>query len=458
MILFGTDGIRKKFGEFPLTTEEIRKIGYSVASILFQNKSGIVYISNDGRESANQIETALNDGINKQGSKAISLGMLHTPALSAIVNNLADNFSIGIQITASHNPYYDNGIKIFDYNGNKLNHKLENKIEDFYKTVSDIDTSKKNIQILNNKTIIKDKYIKLVRDYFTRKVTNIITDKNKSMRVLIDCANGATSKITEEIFKDTCLEVITIFDQPNGKNINYNCGSTHPEFIRNYMKQFNLNNKIKINLGVAFDGDGDRAIFISQNGKILDGDEILLIISEYKKRFENYQESVIGTHMTNFGIHSEYKKSGINFIKTNVGDRNVLEGMIENNAQIGGESSGHIIVRDFIDIPIGDSILTLINVLKILYVSNNSLDDLTKHIKKIPSKLINIPIKNKLEFMRNEHNKKITNNLETKVMNHGRILLRPSGTENLIRLLIEYENEEEINSLVDYFCDNIIRT
>ncbi|MBH44040.1 MAG: hypothetical protein CMD88_01085 [Gammaproteobacteria bacterium] len=457
MILFGTDGIRGKFGKFPLIENEIRKIGYSIASILFPDKPGTIYISNDGRASADDIETALIDGINTHGSKTISLGMLHTPALSVIVNTLQDNLSAGIQITASHNPYHDNGIKIFNCDGLKISSKLEKDIEESFGKTSNIKKLKKTIQNLTNRSEEK-KYIKMVRDYFDKKIKKINVNQNKNICVLIDCANGATSKIINKIFDNSCYKIITIFDKPNGKNINYNCGSTNPQFISNYINHFNTTNNTKIDLGVAFDGDGDRAIFVTKTGKIIDGDEILFVLSKYKKEHENYHQSVVGTNMTNFGIQSEYKKSEIDFIKTDVGDKYVLEGMFKHNAQIGGESSGHIIISDFIDIPVGDSILTLINILYILYVLEISLDNLVKNIKKTPSKLINIPVKDKLKFMKNKHNKEITNILESKIKGHGRILLRSSGTENLIRLLVEHPDEKQIDSLIDYFCDNIIKT
>ena len=461
MKLFGTDGIRGKVGEFPITSVDMEKLGYAIAAIMFKNSVGRVYISNDGRASAHEIEDALNHGIIRQGSTTRSYALLSTPALSYFLNKSTPGKLIGIQITASHNPYQDNGIKVFDENGLKITEQQESEIENAFNHPdgeSKNDIGHKEIEF----DYAPDQYVGAVRNYLKNKIKN---ENNMKMLIMIDCANGATSNHVEKIFNepdmdDNIIDVLSIHNQPSGKNINEKCGATHIDTLKEQIKLHNSGNHRKINLGVAFDGDGDRAIFVTANGDVVDGDEILYILSKFKKDYKNYEGPVIGTLMTNYGIQSAYKKAGIDFHATNVGDKFVYQKMTDISAEIGGESSGHIITTDFIDIPIGDGIITLIDLLEVLSKTELSLDDFKKATSKIvtPSKLINIPVKNKTEFMENKINQKIFIDLENRVTNLGRILIRESGTENLIRLLIEHQDSEEIEKLEKYFCDNIQKT
>jgi len=301
-----------------------------------------------------------------------------------------------------------------------------------------------------------------VQNYLKKKIAD---ENDLKLLIMIDCANGATSNHVKQIFNGTdvdgIIDIISIHDQPDGKNINEKCGATHIETL---IKEIELHNKVnerKIDLGVAFDGDGDRAIFVTTNGDVVDGDEILYIFSKFRKKYKNYEGPVVGTLMTNYGIQKAYEALGINFHATNIGDKFVYNKMEEINAEIGGESSGHIITTDFIDIPIGDGIITLINLLEVLSKSKEkNLNDLKKITSKhiIPSKLINIPVSDKDKFMKDMINQKVFSELERKVINSGRVLIRASGTENLIRLLIEHQDLNEINKLEKYFCDNIQKT
>ena len=460
MKLFGTDGIRGKVGEFPITPFDMRKIGYAIAKTMFKNSTGRVLISNDGRASAREIEYALHHGITEQGSTAYSIGLNSTPAVSYSLHLSASN-EIGIQITASHNSYQDNGIKVFNNNGSKITEQQEREIENIFKDPGR-ELTMENI-VKNDAGMNENKdYNSDVRNYLKKKIAD---ENDLKLLIMIDCANGATSNHVKQIFNGTdvdgIIDIISIHDQPDGKNINEKCGATHIETL---IKEIELHNKVnerKIDLGVAFDGDGDRAIFVTTNGDVVDGDEILYIFSKFRKKYKNYEGPVVGTLMTNYGIQSAYEALGINFHATNIGDKFVYNKMEEINAEIGGESSGHIITTDFIDIPIGDGIITLINLLEVLSKSKEkNLNDLKKITSKhiIPSKLINIPVSDKDKFMKDMINQKVFSELERKVINSGRVLIRASGTENLIRLLIEHQDLNEINKLEKYFCDNIQKT
>ncbi len=460
MKLFGTDGIRGKVGEFPITPFDMRKIGYAIAKTMFKNSTGRVLISNDGRASAREIEYALHHGITEQGSTAYSIGLNSTPAVSYSLHLSASN-EIGIQITASHNSYQDNGIKVFNNNGSKITEQQEREIENIFKDPGRELTMEKIVKNDAGMNENKD-YNSDVRNYLKKKIAD---ENDLKLLIMIDCANGATSNHVKQIFNGTdvdgIIDIISIHDQPDGKNINEKCGATHIETL---IKEIELHNKVnerKIDLGVAFDGDGDRAIFVTTNGDVVDGDEILYIFSKFRKKYKNYEGPVVGTLMTNYGIQSAYEALGINFHATNIGDKFVYNKMEEINAEIGGESSGHIITTDFIDIPIGDGIITLINLLEVLSKSKEkNLNDLKKITSKhiIPSKLINIPVSDKDKFMKDMINQKVFSELERKVINSGRVLIRASGTENLIRLLIEHQDLNEINKLEKYFCDNIQKT
>ena len=461
MKIFGTDGIRGKVGEDPITVNTIKKIAYAFADIIFQGKKGLIYISNDGRESSQIIQNALFSGISRQGSKCCIVGLLPTPAMSLCLNKLNKDLIAGIQITASHNSYEDNGMKFFNQHGFKISNIMEKNIENIYNSLNDISDHIGEPQ--KDYKIFTTIYSNIINEYINKKIKKSLIKENK-FNILIDCANGATSKLINSVLNNNIFTVTSIFDEPNGKNINQNCGATNPHIIQDFIKSFNSieaistndqQKKIKIDLGVALDGDGDRAIFISSNGEIINGDDVLYILAKYNKEKNNIERPVVGTVMTNYGIQSLYKKLNIKFIEAKVGDKNVVEEMIKNNAYIGGESSGHIIINDFNNLYVGDGLITMINLISSLINMEQSLSELKKEIQPIPSKLINIKIKDKLGFMNNQNNIRVIQELENKINNRGRIILRPSGTEELIRLLIEHENESEIEILLNYFYDNI---
>ena len=469
MKLFGTDGIRGRFNESPINHDQLIKIGYAFAKSLFGKQSGKVLISHDGRESFSAIESALAIGIKHQGSEIYLIGLYPTPALSIYLNSVSSKSDLyaGIQITASHNPYYDNGLKFFDSNGYKISDDLEKDIEHNFSSYNEKITEKDSQTLeLDNPDSFNISYIDFIDDCFRLSMNNINPLKNK-FNVLVDCANGATSEIVGRILKNTFINLIPINNEPSGKNINENCGATNTKMIKKFISDFNnikaktsdydktrSTKELKIDLGVAFDGDGDRAILISPLGQEINGDDILYILARFHKKYTNLK-SVVGTQMTNYGIQNLYKKNEIKFIEANVGDKHVLKDMIQSDSNYGGESSGHILSKVFNGLYVGDSIITLIRVLEVLFKQDKNIDQLKDEIISIPSKLFNTEVINKEMFLEDEINKKVFSQLKDMIGNEGRMLLRPSGTENLVRLLIEHKDDREIEKLSNYFYGNI---
>ena len=469
MKLFGTDGIRGKFNESPINHDQLIKIGYAFAKSMFGDKSGKILISNDGRESCPIIESALSQGIHHQGSMVFHLGLYPTPALSVYLNStvLTSGACAGIQITASHNPYHDNGVKFFDKHGYKINADLEKKIEENFKVFNEkINVEKNQILTTNDPDLFNLHYINFIDDFFRLKMHDV-KPPQKKLNIIVDCANGATSKVISKILKNDFINLIPIHNEPTGKNINDNCGATKTDTLKDFIYDFNnirakssdyditlKPKELKIDLGVAFDGDGDRAIFISPLGQEVNGDEILFILAQFHKK-HNDLKSVVGTQMTNYGIQDLYKKNDIKFIETKVGDKYVLKEMINTKSMFGGESSGHILGQTGSGLYIGDGIITLIYLLEVLFKQDRNIDQLKDEIVSIPSKLINIKVYDKSKFLDDELNTKILIELKKMIGADGRMLIRSSGTENLIRLLIEHKDRDQIEILCQYFYDNI---
>ena len=470
MKLFGTDGIRGKFNESPINHVQLVKIGYAFAKSLFNNQKGKIYISHDGRESASDIESALSTGIIYQGSEVISVGLLPTPALSICLNaqKLETELCAGIQITASHNPYHDNGVKFFDKNGFKVDSTLEQIIENnYFNQTEEIHVKDKKNSKSDSAEIFNKRYISYINDYFLLKIKGVKSPERK-FNILVDCANGATSKIISEVLKDSFINIIPIYNEPSGKNINNNCGATHTDSLKKFIFDFNSINanssdydktrkpkELKIDLGVAFDGDGDRAIFVSPSGKEINGDDTLYILALFHKKFNKTNNPIVGTQMTNYGIQNLYKENKIEFIETEVGDKYVLKEMVKSGSSLGGESSGHILIPVANDFYVGDGIITLISLLEVIFKQDKTIDELKEEIISAPSKLFNTKVIDKKIFLEDKVNAKVFLDLEKMVGANGRLLLRPSGTENLIRLLIEHEDAEKIEILSKYFYDNI---
>ena len=457
--LFGTDGIRGKVDVYPIDAGTLKEIGYSFAKVMFGNETGEIYIGNDGRISAKNIEKNLKIGIEKHGSSCISVGLLPTPALGIAMNNFAKKNTAAIQITASHNQFQDNGIKLFNYKGEKIEESEQFKIEEM--VLKGEKTFTENEIEIKIDDEFKNRYIQYIKKYFSRKITNDLKIKGK-INVLIDCSNGAFSQIIELLFPDNLINITAINNTPNGENINLNCGATDTHQLQDFIKFFNgkkiksskgLEKVLKLDLGLAIDGDGDRAIFVDSSGDTIDGDDILFILSKHLKNMNT--KDVVGTVMTNFGVRECYKNIDLNFIEVDVGDSNILREMRKRNSFLGGESSGHIIINDHKGFLVGDAIITFINVLEVLQRTKKSLSELISDIKRVPSRLINIEVRDKLGFLSSDLTIQIIDELNRRIDKDGRLLVRPSGTENVVRFLIEHKHMSELESLVKYLCDNI---
>lgn len=430
MNLFGTDGIRGKYGNYPLDDSFIQKIGFALSKFFNGNIKRIL-ICQDGRESSLQIITKLLEGILSDRQYEIKyLGIFPTPSIPIILSENDKRDTVGIIITASHNPYTDNGIKIFNGNGLKLSQDEELQIE---KNIPETISIKPDISI---QMVQDDSY----RGIYSNKITEIFNSKKKSshkLNIAVDCANGAMSEVISTINFTNNININIFNNSPNGSNINDRCGAVCPEQLSEIISNYNKNNvKNSIDFGICFDGDGDRAVIINSVGEILDGDDLLYLFSIYT----NDIKKVVGTVMTNFGIRKNLSLNGIKFIETDVGDKNVLEAVMKNNCLIGTESSGHIVRNDITQIPIGDALVTLIKFIHLLYDIDKNICEVYPKRLKVPSMLINIETSSPDILIKN--NKSKFTKVEKILQKDGRILIRKSGTQSMIRILIEHESEE----------------
>ena len=434
MTLFGTDGIRGRYGESPLNDSSIRKIGLAISRSFNDNSIKKVYIAHDGRESCESILRNLIMGICSDRSyEIIYLDLFPTPALTYLLseNDLSD--AIGIEITASHNPYHDNGIKIFDKLGYKIKIDQEVEIENIvYEQIDIKNTTNPNISSNN-----------LSRNIYIDFISKLISKHAKTLHKLniaVDSANGAMSNVITAVKWPDNISITMFNNSPNGKNINQQCGAVYPEYLSSVISKHNKNNDSNyIDFGVCLDGDGDRALIIDSSGNILDGDDLLYLFALHSKG----NKRIVGTVMTNYGIRDGLEKEGFDFFETDVGDKNVLESILNNKAYIGAESSGHIIHTDTARIPIGDGLVTMIKFIHLLLDANKSIDEIYPISLKIPSKLINIDSSSQNDFLKK--NQLIISKVEEKLNNDGRIFIRKSGTQSLIRILIEHKSIHVLN-------------
>ena len=434
MSLFGTDGIRGRYGESPLNDSTIRKIGLAISRSFNDNNIKKVYIAHDGRESCESILRNLIIGICSDRSyEIIFLDLFPTPALTYLLseNDLSD--AIGIEITASHNPYHDNGIKIFDKLGYKI--KIDQEVE-----IENIVHGQIHIKNNTNPNIPSNNLSRNIYIDFISKLILKHAKTSHKLNIAVDSANGAMSNVITAVKWPNNISITMFNNSPNGKNINQQCGAVYPEYLSSVISKHNKNNDSNyIDFGVCFDGDGDRALIIDSSGNVLDGDDLLYLFALHSKG----NKRVVGTVMTNYGIRDGLEKEGFDFFETDVGDKNVLESILNNKAYIGAESSGHIIHTDIARIPIGDGLVTMIKFIHLLLDANKSINEIYPISLKIPSKLINIDSSSQNDFLKK--NQLIISKVEEKLNNDGRIFIRKSGTQSLIRILIEHKSIHVLN-------------
>lgn len=427
---FGTDGVRG-VANIELTPELAYKIGRAGAYVLNKenNHKPTIIVGMDTRISGDMLEASLISGMCSVGAKVISLGIIPTPAVAHLVKKY--NADAGVMISASHNPFQDNGIKFFNNNGFKLSDNIEEEIEDY------IDNKYDHIPYVEGSELgYKEIKEEAIEDY-VEFLKSTIDVNFEDINITVDCANGATYQVAPILFEELKANANVIFREPNGININDNCGSTHME---NLCKEVVAN---KSSIGIAFDGDGDRCLVVDENGSIVDGDEVMAICGNYLKEQGKLKENtIVATIMSNLGLFIMGDNNNINILKTKVGDRYVLEEMLLKGLNFGGEQSGHIIYLDYNTT--GDGILTAIKLLEVIKKTGKKLSELRKIIKVLPQALVNAKVnnKNKYNYLENEDIKNAINNLEKMFEGKGRVLIRPSGTEPLVRVMIEGDNQE----------------
>ena len=426
--IFGTDGIRS------LSNDEIfNNLSLNTLSkaILKNNKNLKIVIGRDTRESSKEIERNFINALKNNGAKIFKVGLLSTPAISYLIKKL--NCNLGIVVSASHNPYQFNGIKFFNKNGEKLSVSDESKIEKyFFKLTKKKNNDKNNgkIQIINNPfSIYKKKFTKiLIKNNFSSK-----------LKIVIDCANGSSYKVVKYIFSKININLIYIKDKPNGRNINYKCGSLYPQSLIKEVK------KKSADFGISFDGDGDRLICCDEKGKIIDGDKILACLAQYIfNKSRSGVNAIVGTLMSNRGLEKFVNNIGLKFYRSNVGDKFVYELMKKKDCFLGGEQSGHIILKKFG--PSGDGILIALYLIKIISEYNKK----TSEIFDLYNSYFQIQKSIKLKDSKYQKNKKINNLLRfynNKIIDNVRVLIRLSGTEPVIRLLVEGKKYSKIRLL-----------
>ena len=419
---FGTDGIRGTVNTGNINGEKFFKFGLA-AGTYFKNlkkKKQTAIIAKDTRLSGYTLEPALVSGLASAGMHIYTLGPLPTNGLAMLTKKMKAN--MGIMITASHNPYYDNGLKLFGPDGLKLSDKIEKRIENLIdsKTINYLSEPK----VLGRVRRLEDgneKYLKILKNNFPKNF-NL-----KGMKIVVDCANGAGYKSAPKILSDLGAEVFPVGINPNGLNINYKCGSTHPEIIRKYVKKY------KADIGLALDGDADRVIMCDERSQIIDGDQIIAMIAKRWKRKKILKGGVVGTLMSNYGLQKFFLEEKIRFIRSNVGDRYVKEVMKKNNFNLGGEQSGHIILGNFATT--GDGLLVALEVLFALQEGKPA-SKIFQVYNSVPQKLINVKVKDK-KIINNSKCKKAIKLANDLIKNKGRLLVRASGTEPKIRIMCE---------------------
>jgi phosphoglucosamine mutase len=429
---FGTDGIRGRVGDYPVTAEFMLKLGWAVGRVLGGNRGDRVIIGKDTRISGYMFESALEAGLSAAGVDVRLLGPMPTPAIAYLTRTL--HACAGIVISASHNAYADNGIKFFSSEGTKLPDTVELAIEaELDKDMVTVESDR-----LGKAERVSDaagRYIEFCKS------TIPLTLSLKGLKIVVDCANGATYHVAPCVFDELGADVITIGVEPDGLNINQACGSTQPELLQKAVLEH------KADLGIALDGDGDRLMMVDHVGELVDGDELLFIIARSRQREGALKGGVVGTLMSNLGLEHALQSHNIDFVRANVGDRYVLELLQQSNSMIGGESSGHIICLD--RTTTGDGIISALQVLAAMVKSGSTLYELKAGMKKYPQRMINVPVSGNVVLDSTPVVQDAVKSAELRLAGKGRVLLRPSGTEPLVRVMVEGEDAQQVSEEAD---------
>ena len=434
---FGTDGIRR-IANTELTPELVYKVAKAGAYVFSKHTDHrpTILIGRDTRLSGTLIESAMVAGFLSYGANVKLLGVIPTPGVAYLTRKLKAD--AGVVISASHNTYDFNGIKYFSNKGMKIPDNLEEEIEEVMDSgkIEELSAVNDKIGVSEYREDLVDEYVYFFRKNFDDNIEKL---NKEDFIVGLDTANGATSKVAEKIFKTLGIKYKIINNKPNGININENCGSTHLEMLKQFVKDN------KLSAGFAYDGDGDRCLTVDENGEEIDGDKIMAIISNYlRKKGKLKKDTVVATVMSNLGLHKYARDNGLELLQTKVGDRYVLEEMLKDGFNLGGEQSGHIILLDYN--PTGDGILTSLMLIQAVLEENKKASEVAKIIKLYPQVLVNAKVDNdkKYNYEKDEKIKTAIEKLEKEFAGNGRVLIRPSGTEPLVRVMIEGEDQEYI--------------
>jgi len=433
--LFGTDGIRGQAGVYPITNEIAAKLGRAVVEYFSQNdKSPQIFIGKDTRASGDSLESALVAGIKSKDGQPVCVGVIPTPGVAYLTKTL--EAVAGIMISASHNPYQDNGLKVIGADGYKLPDEVEEELE---KIILADDFSLDDVTTKLVKSDVNSQYQQKYIDFTKKSADNISL---AGLKIALDCSNGAAYKVAPSIFKDLGAEIVTMAVEPNGQNINENCGSEHPESLQKLVKE---NNCVA---GFAFDGDADRLMVCDKNGQVVSGDHILAICGlDLLAEGKLIKNTVVATEYSNTGLDDLIKKHGGQVVRVLVGDRYIIEEMRKNGYILGGEHSGHIVFGKFATT--GDGIGSALQLLAIIKKKNQSLSDLAEVLVEYPRVQINVPVKEKKDLAELEHTSAVIKQAEKELQGCGRVLVRYSGTENLARVLVEGKDEDLVQNLAE---------
>lgn len=435
---FGTDGIRGRVGQEPMTAEFVMKLGWAAGRVLSSQDKGHIVIGKDTRISGYIFEAALEAGIAAAGLDVTLMGPMPTPAIAYMTQ--AQRATAGIVISASHNPYYDDGVKFFKGDGYKLGDDVEHAIEDMMDQPMKMVESKDLGKVYRLEDS-RGRYIEFCKNSIPFRTTL------KGMKIVLDCAHGATYNVAPSIFRELGAEVIEIGVNPDGLNINKDCGALHPKNMRAQV----LENQA--DLGIAFDGDGDRVMMMDASGEIVDGDEILFIIAKSQIVSGNVGGGVVGTLMSNLGLEHALKTQGIPFERASVGDRYVMEKLHTNGWFIGGESSGHIIALN--QTTTGDGIIASLQVLAWMVDKGLTLAEAKMGMQKYPQCMVNVPVASRINPAEFPQIQQAVETAEQELAKKGRVLLRPSGTEPLIRVMVEGQDAKQVDLLAHQIAETV---
>ena len=439
--LFGTDGVRGKAGQYPLDVPTIRRLGAALVRALRRDSESVQFLSGlDTRESGSWIERELAAGIRSQGGVLASAGVIPTPAIAYLTPRMG--YTAGVVISASHNPFEDNGIKVFSGTGEKLTQRLEEHVESIAADSSwsspEVGSTTPSADAVPGVSPAEVERIDYRSEYILHLLRIVQPDeRHRSVRIVVDCAHGATTTAAPRLFEELGFDVRCIGCEPDGRNINLRCGSTDPDLLARTVVEGGYR------LGIAYDGDGDRVVFVGADGRIIDGDAVMLMCARQMKTEGRLRgDAVVATVMSNIGLEIALRESGIDMVRCAVGDKHVMEEMTKRGLSLGGEQSGHVIFSEHL--LTGDGMATSLNVLRTMAATGRELTDLSSDLTTYPQVLMNVLVERKVDLTTIPEVAAVLSSVESKLAGSGRLLVRYSGTEPLLRVMLEGRDEGEI--------------